>query len=128
MAEINSKDLALYFLFMLTGMLSKLPVAFIGIVFLVFSSDKTIALKAKSHFFCFICHVCLAIVSTYYFYWVPYLRKYFWFFSFFYGRRYTAGMKEIIAHLGEASQRFYSDAMKYAGFLLFLFRSFCCLP
>ncbi len=113
------KDLMFYFLFTGIGILSKLPSAYILVIFifLLFEKNKD---KYRKIIFIISTLIIMIIVSYYYFYWVPYLVKEYGFWHFFMGKNILHGMNEISANIPETLKRFYDDSLKYVGFILFL--------
>jgi 4-amino-4-deoxy-L-arabinose transferase-like glycosyltransferase len=114
------KALALYFLFLLVGIASKLPSGFILILFIPLIFDKKIRLINK-FIFGTITLIYLIPIAFWYFYWVPYLVEKFGFWHFFMGKDLLLGTQEILANLNDTSAHFYDNAIKYIGFAVFLF-------
>jgi hypothetical protein len=117
------KNLLLFFGFVTLGILSKLPSGYILTLFVFLFSNKNIATKPKI-VFAFVTMVSLLIISTWYFYWVPYLVSTYGFWHFFMGKSISQGMHEIAANLPQTLKSFYDGAIKYIGFALFLFGLF----
>lgn len=113
------RNLFIFFFLTLLGILSKLPSAYLLILFLFFLSDKSIRIKGKLLFvislFC-----ALLICATYYFYWVPYVTELYGFRHFFMGKSLITGFKETFQHLDEVSEKFYLEALQIVAFIVFL--------
>jgi 4-amino-4-deoxy-L-arabinose transferase-like glycosyltransferase len=116
----RSLNLLLYFVFMLLGILSKLPSGFILVLFLLFLFDKKVDLKSKS-LFAAASLLFLVPVFAWYFYWIPYLVEKYGFWHFFMGKSLSAGIAEISQNLRETLAHFYDFAMKFSGFIVFVF-------
>lgn len=113
-------NLLLYFVFMLFGVLSKMPSGFILVLLLLFLSERKIDIKSKIIFS--ITTLLILIPSVWwYFYWVPYLVQAFGFWHFFMGKDITAGINEISQNMQETLAHFYDYALKFSGFFLFVF-------
>ena len=115
----NLKNLLLYLFFALLGVLSKLPSAYILILFFPFILDKKISVKTK-FFFVLVSGVVVSGLALYYFVWTPHLTEQFGFTHFFMGKPVMDGFMEICQHLDEAFEKFYEEALEYLGFLLYL--------
>ena len=114
------KDILLYSLLMVIGMLSKLPSAYLLIVFLIFMLNTEIPHKRKLVFIIVSC-VSLVLPLIWYFYWVPHLVETYGFWHFFMGVDIIQGICEIGDNLPETFQKFYDSALKYIGFAFFVF-------
>lgn len=113
------KNLVLYGLLVLLGILSKLPAACLLILFALFLFDGKISFGVRIRLA--IVTVCAGfIVAVYYFWWAPYLTGRFGFDHFFLGKNVSTGFTETMQHFGEVLQKFYEDALGYTGFLIFL--------
>jgi 4-amino-4-deoxy-L-arabinose transferase-like glycosyltransferase len=117
--EFSLKDMSLYFFFCLLGGLSKLPAMYILVLLIPLFVSKNVATNSKIVFAILTCSIA-AIISLYYFVWVPYLNKHFEFTHFFMGKSIFTGFKEISSNLNETFQKFYEEAIGYIGFALFL--------
>jgi 4-amino-4-deoxy-L-arabinose transferase-like glycosyltransferase len=115
----NSVNLALYFIFVLIGMLSKLPAGYLLILFVFYLFQKEIALKRKL-LFCILSILVLIPVYWWYFIWVPHLVDTYGFWHFFMGKSMQEGVSEILLNLKDTLKKFYDTAMKFSGFLFFL--------
>ncbi len=114
------KNTLAYLTFTLTGILSKLPVAYLFALapFLLF--DKNIRPDSKLKWL-LLTALILAIPACYYFMWVPHLNTTFGFVHFFMGKSLNDGFTDIITHTDEALAKFYEEALGFSGFLLFLY-------
>ena len=112
-------NLLLFFGFTLTGILSKLPSAYLLAIFLFFIFDKEISWPKKINFVATIGLIML-LVSLYYFYWVPYLVQTYGFNHFFMGKSIFKGFLETFQHLDEVSEKFYLEALQIIGFVVFI--------
>ncbi|GAB4290601.1 MAG: hypothetical protein Kow0068_16030 [Marinilabiliales bacterium] len=108
-----------YFIFILTGFLSKIPSAYILIFFIPLFIDKHIAIKEKI-VLTITTVIALVPVFTWYFYYVPYLVIKYDFWHFFMGKDISTGIKEILQNMPDALKRFYENALKFIGFVLFI--------
>lgn len=113
------KNLFFYTLLLAVGSLSKLPSAYLLIVFLIFFIDKKISTKKKL-FFSMVSILTLTPTILWYFYWFPDLVNRFQFWHFSMGKSLTVGASEIFNEIPLAFQRFYADALKYIGFIVFI--------
>lgn len=112
------KFLFLYVLFSAIGILSKLPVIYIDVLFLPFLFDSKIALKTKI-MFVVASGIVLFPVVFWYFYWVPFLVEKYEFWHFFMGKPMAQGWLEIQQHWNDALNKFYDVALKFIGFGVF---------
>lgn len=117
--ENSLKNILLYSIFVLSGILSKLPVAYLLILFLPFLFNRKIDPGTRIRF-AVVTVVVALIVSLYYFRWAPYLTKQFGFNHFFLGKDAFRGFSETMQHLNLVLQKFYEDALGFSGFLIFL--------
>ena len=112
-------NLFLYVLFGLLGLLSKIPAAVILTVLCIPLFDKSVNVKSK--IFLITGSVLILIpVIAWYFYWVPYLVSEFGYWHYYMGTTFSLGFHEIVTNLGEFSKKFYFEALKFSGFILFL--------
>lgn len=118
----NTKNILLYCVFVLLGVLSKLPAAAILVVFLLFIFNKGVPLSRKL-IFSSLSLLIIAPVAAWYFYWVPYLNKAFGFDHFFMGKSVTQGIYEIIQNYDTALEKFYKQALGFSGCIVFV----CCV-
>ena len=112
-------QLVWYFIFVLIGVLSKLPTGYLLSLFLFLLFDKEIVMKRKL-IFCFVSIVLLVPVFWWYFNWVPFLVERFGFWHFFMGKSMFDGMHEILHYFKDSSKKFYDTAIKFIGFFFFL--------
>lgn len=121
--KASFKNLGLYILFLGIGILSKLPVAYLIILFAVFYFQKDIKWKQKILFA--ISTIGILVPAIYwYFVWVPHLVETFGFWHFFMGKSLGQGFQEIAENINLTLKRFYETALKYSGFVVFLMGSF----
>ena len=71
--------------------------------------------------FCLTGFIFVFITLLWYQYWVPFLVQNFGFWHFFMGKSIFIGLEEILHNIPETLKRFYDSAIKYIGFLVFLF-------
>lgn len=109
-----------YAILMLIGLLSKLPSGYLLIVFGFFILDKNIPLKRKV-IFSSLSVIGLIPSVVWYYYWVPYLVQKYDFWHFFMGKRFDLGFFEIMQNLNETLSKFYETALKYIGFVVFIY-------
>ncbi len=115
----NIKNLLLFFIFTLFGVLSKVPSLYAcGILVLPFFS-KSVATPKKIGITVAMCFT-LTTTGWWYFYWVPYLNETYGYVGFFMGKSMSTGIVELFQHFGEVAQHFYFDAIHLSGFLLFV--------
>jgi 4-amino-4-deoxy-L-arabinose transferase-like glycosyltransferase len=115
--------LTCYFLFIMIGVLAKLPAGFLLGIMVLFLFSTTIEKQRK---------IGLVLVTTtalipaflWYFYWVPYLVNHFGFWHFFMGKDSLTGLSELFMNGHETLKKFYDTALKYVGFMVFLFGLF----
>ena len=112
--------LGLYMALVSLGVLAKLPSGFLLVVFIFLILDKQIPLSRKI-IFSIASLIALTPVLIWYYYWVPYLVEYYGFWHFFMGKSLVQGVSEISDNLALTFKRFYDTALKYSGFVLFLF-------
>lgn len=112
-------NLILCFFFILLGTLSKLPSAYLLVLFLLFIADKKYPLKVKINF-SLVSGAAIGMTSVYYFYWVPYLNTSYGFTHFFMGKGMWKGFVETFQHFDQASEKFYLEALQIIGFLTFV--------
>jgi 4-amino-4-deoxy-L-arabinose transferase-like glycosyltransferase len=107
-------------LLILTGTMSKLPAAYILVVFALWLPVKSIPIGRK-----FLLYLLLTIVmipvAWWYFSWVPHLVKTYGFEHFFMGKSMSRGVAEIAAHMDQTLAKFYDVALKFIGFAAFLY-------
>jgi hypothetical protein len=113
-------NLLSYFLFLLLGVLSKLPSGYLLIVFGIFYLNKNICLKRKM-IFAAVSFIAFIPIVFWYFYWVPYLVEKYGFWHFFMGKSFGQGFNEITQNLNITFSRFYDTALKFIGFAVFIY-------
>lgn len=111
--------LALYAVLTLLGILAKLPVGFLLILYVFFIFNKRIPVNLKIGFF-IVSGILLAPVAWWYFSWVPYLVEKYQFWHFFMGKPIGTGAQELAVYWKDGLKHFYDAALKYTGFLAFL--------
>jgi len=112
-------NLLLYFVFGLFGVLSKLPVVYIWILYSIwiFGGGNYI----RKLIFIGVSSVIAGITYYWYYIWVPYLVDEFGFWHFFMGKNFNQGFNESIKYLPEILNHFYETAIRYVGFSMLLF-------
>lgn len=114
------KHLLFFFIFGLFGCLSKISAASILTVLAIPFLSKAWPQKPKILLFLFSALI-LAVVCSWYFFWVPYLNTNFGLSGhFFMGMSFTDGIKLLLSDLPLTLKRFYDTPFKYIGFGLFL--------
>jgi len=115
--------LLLFFIFSALGVLSKLPAAILlpGLVFFLFNRQVSIRQRVILS-----TAALLAILPSVWWYGihVPFLVEKYEFWHFFMGKDVITGMREIYMEWPETLRQFYENALKFSGFLLFLFGLF----
>ena len=119
----KTKELLLYLLFGLAGMLSKLPSAYILILLSVPCINSIKNIKRFSAF-TLVSALCLSIVFYWYFVWVPQITEQYGFKHFFMGKSLSEGAKELLDHPIETLSKFYEVAIKFIAFAFFLLGMF----
>lgn len=117
----NSKFLNLiyYFVFASLGVLSKIPVIYLLVIFCIPFLDKNVLIKNKV--WVVISSILMLIpVCLWYFYWVPYLTTSFGFYHYYMGTSLANGFNEIANNLSPTIEKFYFDAFKFIGFAVFV--------
>jgi 4-amino-4-deoxy-L-arabinose transferase-like glycosyltransferase len=113
-------NLLLYIFFGTIGILSKIPVAYIWVIWLFWFLNKDI--KGSDKLIFVVATIIIAIpVYYWYFIWVPYLVSTYGFWHFFMGESLTKGVHEIMTYFPRVLNHFYETALKFIGFGLFLF-------
>jgi len=116
----KTRNLFLYVLFMLSGILFKLPSAYLLVLFLPFFSNKKIDRNSKLLFL--VTNILLFVpIGLWYLYWVPHLVEKYGFWHFFMGKSIAQGVVEISQNISITFEKFYFDALKFVGFGVFLF-------
>lgn len=111
--------LVAYLFFIILGVLSKIPAAYL-LVLLVFPMlDKEVSLKQKT-LLALITLLGLIPAIWWYFYWVPYLIKNFEPWPYFMGTSFSNGLHELITNPEQTLNKFYFEALKFTGFAAFL--------
>lgn len=99
------------------GILCKIPALYLLSIFLLSLLDKEVALKNKI-LFCFAGGIILLVVTSWYFYWVPYLESLHGN-QLYYPRSFSTGAKELIQNIGPTAEKFYFSSLQ--SFIAFLF-------
>lgn len=114
------RDLLLYGLYFMLGILSKLPSAYIIGLLIIPMAGKTCSWETRI-LLCTAGIPALAATVFWYFQWVPYINRTYGFVHFFMGKGMGEGASELWSHMGETLSRFYDTAIKYIGFACFAF-------
>jgi len=109
-----------YVILMLLGALSKLPSGMLLVVFVLFIFNRNIHLKRR-YIFVVVSLMGILPVVFWYYYWVPYLVEEYGFLHFFMGKSFSQGFIEIFQNLNETLNKFYDTAMKFIGFVIFVY-------
>jgi hypothetical protein len=112
-------NLALYLIFGLAGVLSKLPVAYIWIVYLIWFFNREIKVATK---LIFSLSTLLIIAPVYYWYfiWVPFLVEEYGFWHFFMGDPISKGFSDTMTYLPRILNHFYETAIRYMAFIFLI--------
>lgn len=112
--------LILYSVFLALGVLAKLPAGYLLITLIpvLYSYRNHIVLISV---FSMVSIFALVPAGFWYFKWVPHLVQEYGFWHFFMGKPLLEGIHDIMHNLGTTLSRFYDDALKYAGFSVFIF-------
>lgn len=114
----NYLNLLFYLLLTMLGTLSKLPAAYLLVIFLIPICSKHVLANRK--IILLITSIVAIIPCVYwYFYWVPHLVEDYGFWHFFMGKSFFIGMNEIADSFSLTLQNFYEEALKYSGFIVF---------
>lgn len=111
-------SLVAYVVLTMAGVLSKLPSGYILVVLLLPFLDGGVPIRRKVWFAVASAGVLIPIV-WWYFVWVPFLVDHYGLWHFFMGEGFAQGISEIWHHLGRTLSRFYNNALKYVGFVIF---------
>ncbi len=107
----------------LLGGLSKIPALLVAVPLAGIILSKQTARQTKYALF-----LCFTIVSApivlWYFYWVPLLVEKFNYWHYYMGTNLADGFYELTQNLKGTAEKFYFDALKYSGFLVFLWGIF----
>ncbi len=113
------KSLFFFAITALAGILSKLPAGYLLVLFLPFLFQVKIPLQRRV-VFAFLSFALCILALAYYFYWVPYLNTRYEFVHFFTGKPLSNGFRDISSNLAATAEKFYAEALGYAGFALML--------
>ena len=113
------RNLVLYIIFGTLGILSKLPVAYIWIVYVIWFFNSEIKPSGKLIFTLASIPI-IAVVYYWYFIWVPYLIEEFGFWHFFMGDSLEKGFKDTITYLPRILNHFYESALRYVAFIFLI--------
>jgi len=116
----QSVNLLMYAILFCIGALSKLPSAYAVVLFTIPFFNFKISIQRK-FVFAAVSIIGFLPVLFWYFYWFPYLIKTYNFFHFSMGKGLLEGAKEINSNLPLVFNQFYSNAIKYIGFIVFLY-------
>lgn len=116
----RATDLLLFFILALCGTLAKITAATIlGILAMPFFFG--VSTLARRILLSLASIAMLSIVSWWYFVWVPYLNDTYGFHGhFFMGLTFQQGFADLLSNPSLTLKRFYSTAMKFSGFIVFL--------
>lgn len=112
--------LLLFTLTFAVGALSKIPSAYLMILFLPFFLDRTVSISRKAAFSIAGASVVTGVYFWYYF-WVPHLVETFGFWHFFMGSSFSQGARELWIHVSDGLSNFYDKPLKFVGFAIALF-------
>ncbi len=116
----NIMHLLLGGVLILCGGLSKIPALLVAIPLVTVFWDSEINRHTKTNLF-----LCFSIVGLpivfWYFYWVPYLVEKYGYWHYYMGTNLMNGLLEITHDLRGVAEKFYFDALKFSGFILFIF-------
>ena len=110
--------LILYFIFILFGLLSKLPAFIITGLLVPVMFEASISLKKKL-LFVLVSILALLPVIWWYFYWAPKLTSDFGFFYFFMGSDMYTSLNVLMTEWQAMLKNFYFDAVGYLGFVFY---------
>lgn len=111
------KDIFLFLLATLSGILSKLPSGYMLVVLIPLVLNRKTDFKPKLTFILLSAVICI-MTAIYYFYWVPHLVAAYGCNHFFMGKNFGEGIKDTIEHIPLVAQKFYEEALGYTGFLM----------
>lgn len=114
------KNILLYFIFVVLGVLSKLPAGYLLVIFFMFIFNKGFPLSRK-FIFSAVSVLVIIPVGAWYFYWVPNLTTVFGFDHFFMGKSIAEGVHDIIQNYNMALEKFYRQALGFTGFIVFVY-------
>lgn len=113
------KDIFLFLLTTLSGILSKLPSGYMLVIFIPLVLNRKTDFKPKLTFILLGAVIC-TMTAIYYFYWVPHLVATYGCNHFFMGKNFEEGIKDTVEHIPLVAQKFYEEALGYTGFLMVL--------
>lgn len=112
-----------YFLLIMLGILAKLPSGILLGIIAILLFNPSIEKHRKIGLIS-VTAVSLIPAVFWYFFWVPYLVEQFGFWHFFMGKDSLTGLSELFLNGHETCKKFYDSALKYVGFMVFLFGLF----
>lgn len=113
------KNLLLYTILVLAGILSKLPSGYVLVIFAPLLFCPNIAVRRKIIFVSLSAIIVLA-TALYYFGWMPYLVERYGFWYYYMGKPFGQGAREIWENLPQTLGRFYETALHFIGFAFFV--------
>jgi 4-amino-4-deoxy-L-arabinose transferase-like glycosyltransferase len=113
------KNLLLYAILMLAGILSKLPSGYVLVIFAPLLFCRDIAVRRKI-IFVSLSAMLVFLTALYYFGWTPYLVERYGFWYYYMGKPFGQGAREIWENLPQTLARFYETALHYIGFAFFV--------
>lgn len=113
------KNIFFYFLFAMLGVLSKIPAAYLLVLLWFPLNNKEIPIRYRLYVIA-ATGLMFVPVIWWYFYWVPYLTQHFGFSHYYMGVSVQLGLRQLMADLPAAFEKFYYDALKFMGFAAFL--------
>ena len=117
--KASLQNILLYVLFGSLGVLSKLPVGYIWIVFAILIVKQGIKLSSKVKFV--IASIIIFLpVFYWYFIWVPHLVEEYGFWHFFMGKSLQTGFSETMTYLPRVLNHFYETAIRYVALIFLL--------
>lgn len=106
-------------LLILLGILSKIPSLIILIPLGLFFIDKSYLLKNKV-ILAISLIPCFIMIYWWYFIWVPNLVDTFGYWHYYMGTNFKDGFSELISFKMDVFEKFYFDAIKFSGFIVFI--------
>lgn len=112
-------NLLIFFLIATLGILSKIPSIYLMSILIIPFFDKKIFVQKKI-IVLISGIVLLVIISWWYFYWVPFLVEKYEYWHYYMGTSFLNGFNELISHPAQVFEKYYFDALRISGFILFL--------
>jgi len=113
-------NLILYTILVATGVLCKIPSILILSPLMLPILDANVSKKRKINI---IAGSAIVMIATglWYFFWVPHLVEEYGYWHYYMGTSITQGIHELVNYKFLIAEKFFFDAMKFSGFIIFIF-------